>query len=201
VVTPVYNQGQCGSCWAFSATENIESQWALAGNQLTELSMQQIVDCSDWDDGCSGGWPSYAYDYVIDAPGQDPLASYPYTAEDGTCAYNASAVVAKISSWAYTTTDEDEHQMANYLALHGPISVCVDAEEWDSYTGGLFLASSCGTSLDHCVLAVGYNLAANPPYWIIRNSWGTDWGIKGYMYLEFGQDACGVATETTSAII
>jgi len=201
VVTPVYNQGQCGSCWAFSATENIESQWALTGNKLTELAMQQIVDCDSTDSGCGGGWPYNAYEYVMSAPGMEPLADYPYTAADGSCAYNSGEVVAKISDWTYTTTDQDEHQMANYLAQHGPISVCVDASQWSLYTGGVYTADACTTSIDHCVLAVGYNLAANPPYWIIRNSWGADWGLQGYMYLEFGQDACAVAQVSTSSIV
>jgi len=198
VVTPVYNQGQCGSCWAFSATENIESRWALAGNALTELSMQQIVDCDTTDSGCDGGWPYNAYAYVISAGGMDPLADYPYTAEDGTCAFNPSEVVAKLSNWEYVTQSQDESAMVNYLVSNGPLSVCVDASSWSYYTGGVYPASSCGTSIDHCVNAVGYNL--NSGYWLIRNSWGQSWGISGYMQLQYGQDACAVAQVVTSSI-
>jgi hypothetical protein len=177
--TPVLNHfadSTLSTCRAFSATENIESQWALAGHKLTGLSMQQIVDCSWWDDGCGGGFPSYAYDvrfthrhththtrgttnpvaggyvqYVIDAPGLDALANYPYTAVGGSCAFKESQVVAKISSWTYTTTDSNEHQMANYLAQHGPISVCVDAESWPSYTGTNQLHSRACVSCVVCV--------------------------------------------------
>jgi len=198
VVTPVYNQGQCGSCWAFSATENVESRWALAGNALTELSMQQIVDCDTTDAGCDGGWPYDAYAYVISAGGMDPLADYPYTAEDGTCAFSASEVVAKLSSWEYVTQSQDETAMVNYLVSNGPLSVCVDASSWSYYTGGVYPASSCGTSIDHCVNAVGYDL--NNGFWIIRNSWGQSWGISGYMQLQYGQDACAVAQVVTSSI-
>jgi cysteine peptidase B len=201
VVTPVYNQGQCGSCWAFSATENIESRWALAGHTLTELSMQQIVDCDTTDAGCGGGWPYNAYQYVIGAGGMDPLADYPYVAENEQCAFNSGEVVAKISSWEYVTQSQDENQMASYLSTKGPLSVCVDASEWSSYSGGVFTADECTTSIDHCVQALGYNLNANPPYWIIRNSWGTSWGINGFMYLQFGQDACAVAEVVTSSIV
>jgi len=198
VVTPVYNQGQCGSCWAFSATENIESRWALAGHKLTELSMQQIVDCDTTDYGCDGGWPYNAYEYVKHAGGLDPLRDYPYTAMDGTCVFKAREVVAKVTGWQYVTQNQDETQMVNYLVQHGALSVCVDASEWSFYTGGTFSASSCGTSIDHCVDAIGYNLGGG--YWIIRNSWGTSWGISGYMHLQYGQDACAVAQVVTSSI-
>jgi len=200
-VTPVYNQGQCGSCWAFSATENVESRWALAGNALTSLSMQQVVSCDTTDSGCNGGWPYNAYAYLIGAGGQESYSAYPYTAENSPCQFNAGYIVAKPTSWTYVTNSEDESQMYNYLYSNGPLSVCVDASEWSSYSGGVFMASSCTTSIDHCVDAIGYNVAANPPYWIIRNSWGTDWGISGYMMLQYGADACAVAQVVTSSII
>jgi len=199
VVTPVYNQGQCGSCWAFSATENIESRWALAGRSLVSLSMQQIVDCDHTDYGCSGGWPYNAYNYVISAGGMDPLADYPYTAENGQCAFNAGEVVAKISRWEYVTRSMDESQMVNYLVQNGPLSVCVDASNWSYYTGGIYPASNCGLSIDHCVDAVGYNLGQG--FWLIRNSWGTSWGIGGYMMLQYGQNACAVAQVVTSSVV
>jgi len=198
VVTPVYNQGQCGSCWAFSATENIESRWALKGHPLVSLAMQQIVDCDTTDGGCNGGWPYNAYQYVINAGGMDPLADYPYVAENEACRFNPSEVVAKITSWQYVTQSQNEQQMANYLYANGPLSVCVDASEWSFYTSGIFSASECGTSIDHCVLATGYNIPGG--YWIIRNSWGTSWGMSGYMYLQYGADACAVAQVVTSSV-
>jgi len=204
VVTPIYNQGQCGSCWASSATENIESQWALGGHALTSLSMQQIVSCDTTDYGCSGGWPYHAYAYVAGAGGQDSYASYPYTAENTPCDFSKSAIIATLNpsnSWTYVTQTQDEGEMATYLVAHGPLSVCVDASEWSSYSSGVFLASDCTTSIDHCVEAIGYNTAANPPYWIIRNSWGTDWGQSGFMYLQYGADACAVAQVVTNSLI
>jgi len=204
VVTPVYNQGQCGSCWAFSATENIESQWALGKHALTSLSMQQIVSCDTTDYGCGGGWPYHAYAYVAGAGGQDSYASYPYTAENTPCDFSKSSIVAELNpsnSWTYVTQNQDENEMATYLVAHGPLSVCVDASEWSSYSGGVFTAEDCTTSIDHCVEAIGYNTGANPPYWIIRNSWGTDWGISGYMYLQYGADACAVAQVVTNSLI
>jgi len=201
VVTPIYNQGQCGSCWAFSATENIESRWALAGHSLTELSMQQIVDCDTTDSGCNGGWPYNAYQYVIGTGGMDPLADYPYVAENENCRFSASEVVAKISSWQYVTQSQSESQMASYLVSNGPLSVCVDASSWSYYSSGVYMASQCGTSIDHCVDAVGYNLGASTPYWIIRNSWGTSWGQSGFMFLQYNADACAVAQVVTSSVV
>jgi C1A family cysteine protease len=200
VVTPVYNQGQCGSCWAFSATENIESRWALAGHPLTRLSMQQVVSCDTMDYGCDGGWPYHAYEYIHNAGGQDTYASYPYTAADTPCEFKKADIDAKVASWTYVTSTDSESEMVDYLYANGPLSVCVDAEQWMTYTHGVFLAKDCGKDIDHCVQATGYNLAANPPYWIIRNSWGTDWGEAGYMLLEYGKNSCAVAEVVTSSI-
>jgi len=201
VVTPVYNQGQCGSCWAFSATENVESQWALAGHPLASLSQQQIVSCDPYDYGCGGGWPYNAYKYLIGAGGQEYYADYPYTAENTPCTFNAAYIDAKLSSWTYVTQSQSEPEMVNYLVAHGPLSICVDAEPWQFYSGGILMASACSTSIDHCVEAIGYNTAASTPYWIVRNSWGTDWGLSGYIWLQYGQDTCAMAQVVTNSIV
>jgi len=200
VVTPVYNQAQCGSCWAFSITENIESQWALAGNQLASLSMQQVVSCDTNDDGCGGGDPPTAYEYVIGAGGLEPYADYPYTSENGetgSCQFNQADILAHISSY---TTIGSEQQAQSYLTSNGPLSVCVDAESWQYYNGGVITTESdCGTSLDHCVMITGYGTESGVNYWWVRNSWGTDWGQSGYLQVESGADVCGIAQEITSA--
>jgi C1A family cysteine protease len=200
VVTPVYNQGQCGSCWAFSITENIESQWALAGNSLTSLSMQQVVSCDTSDSGCNGGDPPTAYEYVISAGGLEAYASYPYTSESGTapsCTFNSGDIVAHIGSY---TQINSESQAQQYLVQNGPLSVCVDASSWQYYTGGIITTSSdCGTSLDHCVGITGYGVSEGTNYWWVRNSWGTDWGQSGYLQVQSGADVCGIAQEITSA--
>jgi len=201
VITPVYNQGQCGSCWAFSITENIESMWAIAGNSLTQLSMQQVVSCDTSDSGCGGGDPPTAYAYVESAGGLEAYSDYPYTGENGYCSFNAADVVAKISGWNYATQSQDESQMAAFLVSTGPLSVCVDASTWQYYNGGVVMGGTCGQSLDHCVMAVGYSTSSSTPYWIVRNSWGTDWGINGYIYVEQGQDTCGIAQEATCSTI
>jgi len=199
VLTPVYNQEQCGSCWAFSAVENMESQWALAGYNLTSLSVQQVVDCDTTDGGCNGGDTPTAYEYIQKAGGLESWKEYPYTAKNGRCRFDKSGVVAQITGWEYAGKN-DEAKMADYLATHGPVSICVDASNWNNYKKGILPASKCGNQLDHCVLAVGYDLDSK--YWIVRNSWGTDWGVEdGFIYLEYGTNTCGLATEPTSSTV
>jgi len=197
VVSPVKDQGQCGSCWAFSATEGVESSWALKNKKLFILAPQQIVDCDTVDQGCEGGDLPTAFQYV-QANGLETEQSYPYTAEDGTCAYNSSAVVVKITGFQYATTTGNETQMLVSSLTNGPLSICVDAETWQSYTGGI-ITSNCPDNLDHCVQIVGWDVDATSktPYWIIRNSWGTDWGLSGYIYVERNKDLCGVSDEAT----
>jgi len=203
-VTGVYNQGQCGSCWAFSATEQIESMVYLKHKPtpIQHLSMQQIVDCDTKDGGCNGGDTVTAYEYVIKCGGLENDTSYgPYTAKNGKCKFDAKKVVAKISAWNYVTTpkQKNETQMLYYVAETGPVSICVDASSWQYYTSGV-IQKGCSNSLDHCVQITGYGTDSklNVPYWLIRNSWGTDWGMNGYLMVERNKDLCGVADEVTT---
>jgi len=198
--TGIYNQGQCGSCWAFSTTENIESMDAIAGRGLKSLSMQQIVDCDHTDHGCGGGNPPTAYAYVIGAGGLDTYASYPYDGVQGPCRFKPADIGEKIATWGYVTTTRNEDQMLAFTYTRGPPSVCVDASNWDSYRGGVYTSSNCGTSLDHCVQIVGWNVVSGMDAWLVRNSWGTGWGYGGYLYVAMGEDACGIAQECTSSV-
>jgi len=199
--TPIYNQEQCGSCWAFSTTESIESMNFLKGNTLTSLSMQQIVDCDTNDDGCNGGDPPTAYEYVIKAGGLESFKDYPYTARNGKCVFEKSKVAQSISSWQYVTKVRDETVMQQFTYSTGPPSVCVDASTWDSYKGGVYTRADCGTALDHCVQIVGWDVVKGVNAWVVRNSWGKTWGNDGYLYVQMGTDACGIAQECTSAIV
>jgi C1A family cysteine protease len=172
-VTAVKNQGQCGSCWAFSVTENIESMWILAGkaNSSIALAPQQIVDCDNSDDGCNGGEPPTAYQYVINAGGLETNESYPYTAEGGSCTFSKSLVVASIASWKYATSSGDETTLQKNLLGYGPLSICLDASNWQDYQSGVLTAWECAwvDILDHCVQLVGYNSTTTEygsPYWI-----------------------------------
>jgi cathepsin F len=205
MVTPVKNQEQCGSCWAFSVTENIESMYCMK-NQIDcatfpPLAPQEIVDCDTVDQGCNGGDPPTAYQFVMQEGGMEDESDYPYTAQDGTCNFQANLVKVTITNWQYATQNSDETTMQNNLVSWGPLSICVDAEPWQDYTGGVLMASDCDTQLDHCVQLVGYDMTQSTPFWIVRNSWGADWGENGYIRLQYGQDTCGCADEATSAII
>jgi len=205
-VTPVKDQGQCGSCWAFSAVENIESVWILAGKSnasVLRLSEQQVVDCDTDDGGCDGGDTPTAYKYVIRAGGIENESDYPYTAQDGQCQFKKALVAATIANWKYATTSKDETTLKNNLVSWGPLSICLDAAYWQYYTGGVMTAWECAwiNQLDHCVQLVGYDGEKSTPYWIVRNSWNTDWGVKGYIYLAMNQNTCGMTEEATSALV
>jgi C1A family cysteine protease len=195
-ITAVYNQGQCGSCWAFSATETIESYNEICGNGLNHESMQQIVDCDTTAYGCNGGWTSSAYNYIEQAGGIEPLADYPYTAVTGSCQFDASKINEKITGWKYVTQSADESAMQNWCNSNGPLSVCVDAASWQFYTGGVI--TSCGQQVDHCVQVTGWSTQQGTPAWNVRNSWGTSWGIDGYLYVERGQNMCAIGSTVTS---
>jgi len=206
-VTAVKNQEQCGSCWAFSVTENVESMWILADkgtNTSVDFAPQQIVDCDTSDDGCDGGDPPTAYAYLISAGGIESESAYPYTGEDGTCAFSSKKIVGSISDWKYATTEGDETTLQNNLISWGPLSICVDATYWQDYESGVLTWEECAwfNELDHCVQLVGYNAEdSSNPYWIVRNSWATDWGIDGYIWLQMWEDTCGLTYEATTSVV
>jgi len=206
-VTAVKDQGQCGSCWAFSAVESTETAWFMAGHAIPTLAPQQVVDCDPQDGGCNGGDTPTAFQYIISA-GLEGESSYPYRAKNEKCAYNQAAVIANASSWAWgippcNTLATHDCQSQNETALIsvvqnlGPMSICVDAEPWQTYRSGI-MKGACPNGyyeLDHCVQLVGYGSENGERYWLVRNSWGTSWGEAGYIRLAFGLNECGVADE------
>jgi C1A family cysteine protease len=200
LTTPVKNQGYCGSCWAFSATEQIESDYILATGKTQVLAPQQITSCDKTSFGCNGGTTESAYRYVMSAGGLETESDYPYTSGSrgvtGSCESNSKDFVVDISGYqTVSSSSRGESDMASYVGATGPLSVCVDAESWSSYTSGVM--KICGSSVDHCVQAVGLDTKASTPYWIVRNSWGVTWGEQGYIYLEYGQNTCAVASDAT----
>jgi C1A family cysteine protease len=216
-VTAVKDQGQCGSCWAFSTAEQIESQYFMQGSDLTELSIAQIVQCDTGGDdaGCRGGDTITAYDYVTKAGGLATEKDYPYEGlishgVTGKCASGFSPVSGtSVKSWTYATPEctsrtcnnQDEDTLASNLSTMGPASICVDAEPWQDYSKGVLKASDCASGyndLDHCVQLIGYSgIDSSNGYWIVRNSWASDWGVDGMIHLEYGANTCGVADEAT----
>jgi hypothetical protein len=190
-ITAVKDQGQCGSCWAFSATAAIESYNFLAGKGLLVLSPQQIVSCDTRDGGCNGGNTESAYQYVHTAGGQELEASYPYTSGHGvrgSCRFDPSKIAARITG--YRSVARSETALAAALN-QGPVSVCLAADAFQHYTGGIL--TSCPGRIDHCVQAVGY--AAD--HWIVRNSWSTRWGEGGYIRIKRGANLCQIANDIT----
>jgi len=206
VVTGVKNQGQCGSCWSFSTTGSVEGVHAQKTGQLVSLSEQNLVDCSQSEGnmGCNGGLMDYAFKYIISNKGIDTEASYPYTAQDGTCQFNPANIGATISSYKDVTSG-DETALAAAVNVQ-PVSVAIDASHpsFQLYTSGIYHDFFCSpTKLDHGVLAVGYGTDTDTKrnYWIVKNSWGTGWGQQGYLYMSKDRNNnCGIATAASVPI-
>lgn len=182
-VTPVQNQQQCGSCWAFSAVAGVEGTWKISGNTLTKFSEQQLVDCSSayGNQGCNGGLMDNAFKYLIAVKGIELETDYPYTAKNGVCKFSASKIAGTIKSYA----DVPKNNCAALLtsAANQPVSVAIAANAIQSYKSGVFAVTTCGTQLDHGVTLVGYgnDPTSNVPFYLVKNSWGTSWGEQGYI--------------------
>ncbi|XP_011496222.1 PREDICTED: uncharacterized protein LOC105360904 [Ceratosolen solmsi marchali] len=207
-VTSVKNQGECGSCWAFSVTGNVEGQYAIKYGKLLSFSEQQLIDCDKFDDGCNGGLPDTAYRAIEELGGLEGETDYPYEAENEKCHLNKNKIEVSVVSGLNITANET--QMAQWLVQNGPMSVGINANAMMFYVGGIshpykFLCNP--NDLDHGVLIVGYGIKSYPifkkqmPYWLIKNSWGSHWGEQGYYRIYRGEGTCGVNKMVTSAVV
>lgn len=217
VVNQIKDQGQCGSCWAFSAIQAVESAVALKTGALYNLSEQQVVDCDDMDFGCSGGWMDNAFSWINQNNGVCSDKDYPYVSGNSgmsdKCVTSCSNVLnTKVLSHVDIPINSDTAMMQ--VLTQQPVSVALEADQsgFQFYSSGVF-TGECGTLLDHGVGLVGYGIEGNLGYYIVRNSWGTDWGDNGYMYLGRGNDPvtnqpynsgkgqCGVLSKASYPIV
>lgn len=202
-VTEVKNQGQCGSCWAFSSTGGIEGAYFLSTGQLKSFSEQQLVDCSSsWgNNGCGGGLMDNAFKFLISGKGICLESDYPYVATStGTCRQCTPATIIQ----RYVDVQPYNETALQEAVIGRPVSVAVDADPFQLYSSGI-LSGECGTTLDHGVLLVGYGTKDGKDYWKIKNSWGSEWGEEGYILLERNVHAkeglCGVTLLASYPII
>jgi C1A family cysteine protease len=198
-VSPVKDQGYCGSCYAFAAVATIESQYLIKYGTVKTFSEQQLIECTTTTSGCNGGIVANVYKYLMytSPNGAESDKDYPYTSyygSLGTCSASQFVPQVKLSSYYYAgTTNEDS--IAAWLASYGPLASALNASLLQYYTGGILLSSNtCDpNNVNHAVTLVGYGVSAKgTQYWIVKNSWGASWGLNGYFYLQKGTGLCGI---------
>ena len=197
-VTPVKDQGQCGSCWAFSTTGSLEGAHQIATGELLSFSEQQLVDCAYFaygNLGCNGGLQTYAYNYFEDGHDAELESVYPYTARKGSCQYDSGSATSVTVTGYENITPNSITQMKAALD-QAPLAIAIEADKlcFQTYQSGVFNNTKCGTNLDHAVLAVGYGTEDGQDYWLVKNSWNTTWGDQGYIKIAQvdGEGICGV---------
>jgi C1A family cysteine protease len=203
-VNAVQNQGQCGSCWAFSAIANIEGVNQIKGGTLFKLSEQQLVDCSTsyGNHGCNGGLMDNAFKYAKDK-GLTTLTSYPYVGKDQACSYSGTA---SVNIKGFHDVPQNNCQALEDFVAQQPTSVAIAANAIMFYTSGIFSDPKCGTRLNHGVVAVGYGTENGQAFWKVRNSWGSSWGENGYIRMikntqTSSPGECGICMMASSAFV
>jgi len=203
-VTPIKDQGQCGSCWSFSSTGSLEGQHFNSTGKLISLSEQQLVDCDSTCYGCNGGLVDNAFDWWIRHGGAVLESDYPYKARDQRCQNSGKQVAATLRSYS-NVAKGSESSLKQAAGVVGPVSVAIDASHYSfqSYRSGVYYEPRCSSyRLDHAVLVVGYGTSGSSDYWIVKNSWGTSWGNQGYIWMARNRNNnCGIATEALYPIV
>jgi len=209
-VTPIKDQGQCGSCWSFGTTGGIEGAWQIASGSLTSVSEQQLVDCSLRNLGCQGGNAAWAINYEKGV-NLATETSYPYKATKGTCEADFATAIPQGGVTGYKSVGKNFAifflpatipDMMSALQQQ-PVSIAIQADQtsFQSYKNGV-LTDGCGQQLDHAVLAVGYGQKSGNDYWLVKNSWGTSWGSEGYIKIGRGEEnLCGVLSQPIYPVV
>ena len=199
-VTPVKNQGSCGSCWSFSSTGAMEGAWFIKSGNLLSLSEQELVDCDHLgSNGCNGGSMEGAFQWY--KSNKTELESdYGYTARNGTC--KETSYTGQFNSTGYKTVTANSSSALMASIQTGPTSVAIEADKsaFQMYTGGILNSTACGTSLDHGVLAVGYGTENGQAYYLVKNSWGSSWGDNGYVKIANNGDGAGICGIQMAAV-
>nr|XP_003418556.1 cathepsin O [Loxodonta africana] len=203
VVTQVRNQKMCGGCWAFSVVGAVESACAIKGEPLEDLSVQQVIDCSYSNYGCNGGSTLSALNWLNKM--QVKLvkdSEYPFKAQNGLCQYfSVSHSGFSIKGYSAYDFSDREDEMAKALLTFGPLIVVVDAVSWQDYLGGVIQHHCSSGEANHAVLVTGFDTTGSTPYWIVRNSWGSSWGVDGYAHVKMGANICGIADSVSAVFV
>ncbi|KAF2368167.1 Peptidase C1A papain C-terminal [Trinorchestia longiramus] len=201
-VTPVKNQGQCGSCWAFSTVGAVESQHFLATGELVVLSEQNLMDCDRTDAGCHGGDVFRAFNFMIKQGGVDTQATYPYHFTPERCHFKMQDVGATVLGYVQVPSG-DEEALKRVVAIKGPVTAIMDANiSLFAYKKGVLTVKNCSkVDANHGVVIIGYGREGDKDYWLVKNSWSTMWGDEGYFKIERNVNMCGIATNATYPIV
>ena len=209
IVSPVKNQGQCGSCWAFSAIGALEAQYKKKHGKSIIFSEQQLLDCSQGygNLGCNGGFPARAFEYIRRSGGLESSQDYPYEMQSNfSCRFSKSKAALKIER-VVNITESNERELEYAVAFAGPVTVAfLVPKDFRLYASGVFTTEECGVTkpkdLTHAVLVVGYGVSFDGmKYWLVKNSWGELWGMKGYFMMERGRNLCGISDCAAYAIV
>ncbi|XP_049761641.1 cathepsin O isoform X2 [Elephas maximus indicus] len=194
---------RCGGCWAFSVVGAVESACAIKGEPLEDLSVQQVIDCSYSNYGCNGGSTLSALNWLNKM--QVKLvkdSEYPFKAQNGLCQYfSISHSGFSIKGYSAYDFSDREDEMAKALLTFGPLIVVVDAVSWQDYLGGVIQHHCSSGEANHAVLVTGFDTTGSTPYWIVRNSWGSSWGVDGYAHVKMGANICGIADSVSAVFV
>jgi len=186
-VSPVKNQAKCGSCWTFSTVGCLEAHALIKyGTYEGGYSEQQLVDCAQAFDnhGCEGGLPSHAFEYIKYTGGISTEDKYPYFAQDEKCTVKKTTFALQVGGGSFNITQGDEDQMKTAIYEKGPVSIAFQVVNgFRDYKTGVYTSDTCksgSSDVNHAVLAVGYGVEDSVPYWIVKNSWGAEWGDQGF---------------------